>query len=257
MNRKQGRQLVALLFVFSILQASIFILESSAASISLPRTGASTCYNTSGAVIDCANSGRDGDKRAGEPWPNPRFTDNLNGTVSDNLTGLVWLKNATCNKQLLWNTALGWSKTLASGQCNLSDGSVAGDWRLPNINELSSLVDLSQKQPALPSGHPFTNVINYSSFPDPDFLRLDSYVDYRGIIHFTPVYRYYQQFVSWYWSSTTFVSEGYNANYAWAFDVRNGRTESGFNKGDKWGYTDMFSTAGLKFFAWPVRNTKR
>ena len=32
----------------------------------------------------------------GVAWPNPRFTDNGNGTVTDNLTGLIWLKNANC-----------------------------------------------------------------------------------------------------------------------------------------------------------------
>ncbi len=32
----------------------------------------------------------------GIAWPAPRFTDNMNGTVVDNLTGLVWLKNADC-----------------------------------------------------------------------------------------------------------------------------------------------------------------
>ncbi len=40
----------------------------------------------------------------------------------------------------------------------LSDGSVAGDWRLPNINELQSLIDYGSIKPALPSGHPFEDV---------------------------------------------------------------------------------------------------
>jgi hypothetical protein len=31
-------------------------------------------------------------------------------------------------------------------------------WRLPNINELESLVDCGRHNPALPSGHPFTDV---------------------------------------------------------------------------------------------------
>ena len=44
---------------------------------------------------------------------------------------------------------------LNSGECDLSDGSVEGDWRLPNVRELQSLIDYGLK-PALPSGHPFT-----------------------------------------------------------------------------------------------------
>jgi hypothetical protein len=45
-----------------------------------------------------------------------------------------------------------------TGDCGLSDGSVAGDWRLPNLRELYSLIDFSQDTPALPDGYPFTDV---------------------------------------------------------------------------------------------------
>jgi len=38
------------------------------------------------------------------------------------------------------------------------DGSGPGDWRLPNLKELQSLIDFEKNDPALPSGHPFYNV---------------------------------------------------------------------------------------------------
>ncbi len=38
----------------------------------------------------------DGDIKPGVPWPNPRFTDNGDGTVTDNLTKLIWLKCDLC-----------------------------------------------------------------------------------------------------------------------------------------------------------------
>ena len=41
---------------------------------------------------------------------------------------------------------------------DLTDGSVAGDWRLPNVRELQSLIDYGQYGPALPPGHPFSGV---------------------------------------------------------------------------------------------------
>jgi hypothetical protein len=47
---------------------------------------------------------------------------------------------------------------LSAGYCGLTDGSVAGDWRLANYKELFSLVTAQNIYPALPSGHPFTNV---------------------------------------------------------------------------------------------------
>jgi Protein of unknown function (DUF1566) len=103
--------------------------------------------------------GDDGDFQAGTPVPSPRFTDNGDGTVTDNLTGLTWLKDASCLGQQEWDPALAAANTLAHGNvaCGLMDGSVAGDWRLPNRNELTSLMDLGTFNPTLPAGHPFIN----------------------------------------------------------------------------------------------------
>ena len=70
----------------------------------------------------------------------------------------VWLKNANCLQVMRgWSTALSDANNLANGACGLSDGSKAGDWRLPNRNELASLLDLNKRNPALPARHPFTN----------------------------------------------------------------------------------------------------
>ncbi|HOP46380.1 MAG TPA: DUF1566 domain-containing protein [Desulfobacteraceae bacterium] len=73
----------------------------------------------------------------------PRFTDNGNGTVTDNMTGLIWMKNARCTEfyfndttgknQRNWNNALTAANNLSAGYCGLTDGSSSGDWRLPNI----------------------------------------------------------------------------------------------------------------------------
>jgi hypothetical protein len=147
-------------FGIAMLTSAMFTITAHAFTIQLPKTGQTTCYNAAGGVIPCATTGQDGDKLKGAAWPNPRFTDNANGTVTDNLTGLIWLKNANCFGTQVWATALTTANTLVGNntQCSLNDGSVVGDWRLPNIVELKSLVDLSQQNPALPSGHPFSNV---------------------------------------------------------------------------------------------------
>lgn len=115
---------------------------------SLPRTGQTTSYV----------SGDDYSALKGVAWPSVRFTDNLNGTVSDHLTGLIWLKNAGCFNPADWSTALTAANQLASGTCGLTDGSTAGQWRMPNANELESLVDVSQFNPAVSTGHPFANI---------------------------------------------------------------------------------------------------
>jgi hypothetical protein len=133
------------------------------------KTGQTTSYRT----------GDDGEYEKGVSWPNPRFTDNLDGTITDNLTGLIWLKDANCFGEPTWLGALSDSNGLADGSCGLTDGSSAGDWRLPNIKELLSLIDYGNVDPALPTGHPFTNVQS-----------------------------------EWYWSSTTV-----NTLIGWAWDV--------------------------------------
>lgn len=114
----------------------------------LPKTGQTTAYAT----------GDDGALQKGVAWPSPRFTDNGNGTVTDNLTGLIWCKNANIWGWVGWTTALSNCNSLASGTGGLTDGSQAGDWRLPNVRELQSLVDYGRSNPALPSGHPFTGL---------------------------------------------------------------------------------------------------
>jgi hypothetical protein len=68
------------------------------------------------------------------------------------------LKNAGCFAPSHWLDALTSANHLANGQCGLTDGSSAGQWRMPNVNELESLVDISQSNPAVPGGSPFTNI---------------------------------------------------------------------------------------------------
>jgi hypothetical protein len=127
------------------------------AALKIPKTGQASSYTT----------GDDGDLKKGVAWPNPRFTDNLDGTVTDNLTGLIWLKNANCFGRRGWNQAIADCNQLANGSCGLTDDSMAGDWRLPNRYELESLLHLQFSFPPLPNtegteqwseGDPFSNL---------------------------------------------------------------------------------------------------
>ncbi len=98
----------------------------------------------------------------GTAWPNPRFTVS-DGTVTDNLTGLIWLANANCTDtisgidptasgdKLTWANALTWCAGLADGACGLLDSSNVGDWRLPNRFEMESLLHLGYAGPAVPN----------------------------------------------------------------------------------------------------------
>ena len=156
----------------------------------VPKTGQTLCWGVGlydAFPVDCAGTGQDGEYQTGV-LVSPRFTDNLDGTVTDNLTGLRWLKNANCFGHQYWTDALTMSNTLSSGSCGLTDGSAAGDWRLPNIKELQSLIDYGQANPALTSGHPIVGVStgywSSTSVADPRYawwVSLQSGFVYQGL----------------------------------------------------------------------------
>jgi hypothetical protein len=96
--------------------------------------------------------------KVGVSWPDPRFsvgTGSKSDCVTDNLTGLMWAKDADLFGKVTWQDAL----TDANGL------SLCGydDWRLPNRKELFSLLDYSNT-PALPDDHPFENIAAESTY---------------------------------------------------------------------------------------------
>ena len=124
----------------------------------LAATGQQSCFDISGKPADCKNSGQDGEWRNGLEWPEPRF-EMIASYMRDRLTGLVWLAKAGLSQE-----PVTWRKALQSiDRLNQTDSSRF--WRLPNINELESLVDCSKTSPALPAAHPFgsTGKVYWSS----------------------------------------------------------------------------------------------
>ena len=97
---------------------------------SVPETGQTTSYY----------SGDDGDIRSGRSWSTPRFIDNSDGTVSDVLTGLEWIKNphsiSDIQFKLTWKTAMTKAQSLEIAEKT--------GWRLPTLNELNSLLNFGK-----------------------------------------------------------------------------------------------------------------
>jgi hypothetical protein len=188
-----------------------YVIGGGGKSASVPKTGQTNSYAT----------GDDGDLEKGVAWPSPRFTSNGNNTVTDNLTGLIWMKNANYFEPLTWEAAL----AAAAGLCDprteglplwfgcLTDRSRKGDWRLPNRKELESLVDCGRYNPALPNtqgtgpwaeGDPFKGVQSsqyWSSSTRPDLTT-------------------YAWTVWFYFGSVDFSIKS-NSNYVWC--VRGGK----------------------------------
>ena len=136
--------------------------------IQLSRTGQAKCYNSSGAETDCKETGQDGDIQAGIAWPDPRFTDNGDGAVTDNLTGLMWMRDGNIKETRPHSTCIFGCPPEGSELYNGAASYVLmlnaekylgySDWRLPNINELGSLLDLGKYGFTLPQDHYFVNI---------------------------------------------------------------------------------------------------
>ncbi|HEY1379881.1 MAG TPA: DUF1566 domain-containing protein [Gemmataceae bacterium] len=132
----------------------------------VPKTGQKQCWDEHYKSFlpkpgDPRGRGQDGYYQAGQDWPDPRFTDNGDGTVTDRLTNLVWLKDADYFGEQTWTEALQLAHKLHGGSRHcpkLNDHSTPGQWRLPNIRELLSLIDFgAEGHPILPCGHRFEN----------------------------------------------------------------------------------------------------
>jgi hypothetical protein len=89
----------------------------------------------------------------------PHFVDKGNGTIYDTVNNLTWLKNANCFSYKTWDNAISLSNNLASGQCGLSDGSIAGNWHLPTVDELMIFLNSGYNISSLTSAG-FANVQN-------------------------------------------------------------------------------------------------
>jgi hypothetical protein len=114
-----------------------------------PATGQTTCWDSSGNVIACAGTGQDGDIRAGAALS---YTDNGDGTITDNNTGLMWEKQSADGTIHDKENTYTWDDAFAIHIAGLNAGAgFAGhtDWRLPNGKELQSIVNYENVDPAL------------------------------------------------------------------------------------------------------------
>lgn len=194
-------------------------------------TGQTACWDAFGNSVACSGTGQDGDTTKGVAWPEPRFTVNGDGTVTDELTGLIWLRWVDCfatytapGVTLNWDEALTEVASLADGQCGLTDGSTAGDWRLPNTREYLSLVNYQFYFHAIPNTAGTGQLEN----GDP-FICASCLSDNMSEFGF-------------FWTSTTSIR---NTAQACAFEPQNGYVSCGVGK---------FQGSQYNVGAWAVRD---
>jgi hypothetical protein len=100
---------------------------------------------------------------------NNNFVDNGDGTVTDKSTGLMWQQTTTSNRT--WEQALNYCENLIlnnDGQWTSNTPNASGakysDWRLPNANELQSIVDYSRFSPTIGTTFFPGTAASYSSY---------------------------------------------------------------------------------------------
>jgi hypothetical protein len=162
-----------------------------------PATGQTTCWNSAGAVISCTGTGQDGDIQAGATLG---YTDNGDGTITDNNTKLVWEKNSADGSIHDMDNLYTWADAFAVHVAGLNAANFAGhnDWRLPNVKELLSIIEY-QSFPAVPSAFHNASCIPGVSVLTASCTRADvhwSSTTSANSPNFAPTFAYYVHFLS-------------------------------------------------------------
>jgi hypothetical protein len=91
-----------------------------------------------------------------------RFELVMNGeAVKDGKSGLIWEQSPDREHDV-------WSRSVERCKAKIVGGQLG--WRAPTVEELKTLIDSTQKDPALPLGHPFSNIrsaIYWTATPSP------------------------------------------------------------------------------------------
>ncbi len=101
-----------------------------------------------------AASGKDAVKKVVPGREKDRFLDNRDGTITDTLTSLMWIKNGW---RLDFVSAAQWPDAMK--KCGEFRHGGYDDWRLPTIKEWKTLLDTKKQCPALVEPNPFENMI--------------------------------------------------------------------------------------------------
>lgn len=164
MNAKSFFRTMSLALPIYLLVASVSLAQE---HYPIPDTGQETCYGAE-QPINCpatgeAFFGQDAQINGSQP----SYNDNGDGTVTDNVTQLMWAKSPDLNGDGVINVSDKLSYDDAAAQAG--DFALAGydDWRLPTIKEMYSLMDFSGVDP---SGYESDDVSGLIPFIDRDYF---------------------------------------------------------------------------------------
>ncbi|NDV25251.1 DUF1566 domain-containing protein [Desulfovibrio sp. JC010] len=195
--------------ILLIIFTALFICTNSAWAGNYPivDSGQDACFNNS-RQIHCPDKGSDFYGQDAQYKGNqPRYKDNGDGTISDLVTGLMWVKER--------GPAVSWQQAMDGAEdCRVGEYS---DWRAPNIKELYSLIDFNGwVQGTEKDSTPFINT-DYFEFKFGDTSKGQRIIDCQD------------------WSSTSYVSTTMGNNpTAFGVNFADGRIK-GYGKKDRRG----------------------
>lgn len=130
-----------------ILQCQAKAEECEATKQTFPATGQTRCFGvlpSDPPPQSCEGTGQDGEIQAGIL----SYTDNGNGTITDNSTKLEWEKKTDDGSIHDINRNYTWAEAFEFiDQLNAENYAGHSDWRLPNIKELFSIVYFAGSSP--------------------------------------------------------------------------------------------------------------
>ena len=130
------------IILFMLLQLPFYALSY---DLIVPDTGQDLCYDWT-QIIDCPNEGEDFYGQDGSYTIRPPdLTDNGDGTVTDNLTGLMWEQKTLESETLSYTypDAVAYCNDLTLGNGNHSD------WRVPTRKAYSTILNYGRVSPSL------------------------------------------------------------------------------------------------------------
>lgn len=164
MTKRSLFQSVSLALPTYVMAASVAFAE---APFPIPDTMQSTCFDATQA-IDCAAAGAAFyGQDAQIDGTQPSYTDNGDGTVTDNVTGLMWAQTPDMNGDgvILAEDKMSFEEALAGAE----DFALGGydDWRVPTIKEMYSLMNFVGVDP---SGYESEDTSGLIPFIDRDYF---------------------------------------------------------------------------------------
>ncbi|MBN1350711.1 DUF1566 domain-containing protein [candidate division KSB1 bacterium] len=157
-------------FWFILAFIGLFMAAAFSQSYKIVDTGQTKFYNNFSEISSPAAGAAFYGQDAQFTCQQPSYTDNGDGTITDNVTGLMWQKSADTdsNGEINFADKLTYSEALAgAASCRLAGHY---DWRLPTIKELYSLIMFYGEDP---SGYTGTSTDNLIPFINPDYFDID------------------------------------------------------------------------------------